>query len=192
MTNKMIRWSEEPGPAELRILASQIGIDYDSEGDKFGWFLISCSKVDLKNSWTKEYDPDGTLYFFNLEKNAHSYTHPLLTSFQLIFLSYVSRCHNPDPPPPNSSSSLLKHLTPNPPNPPSQPNPPNKNTFQFLLQQHAYQQLQTLKKIFNQKTKTSANCPQLPNSLNTTFDSNNDDLVNKEYRDGLGVEDIDL
>lgn len=82
---------------EQKKLSQQIGIEYDSEKEKYNWFLSQVikkyeifellskiSNLDLPFGWTKKFKND-TVYYYNSQMKIKTEKHPNLGRFRLIF-----------------------------------------------------------------------------------------------------------
>ncbi len=82
---------------EIQNLAKEIGIDYETEKEKYLWFLIQViiinfccytSKIvnlELPPGWMREEDPSGVVYYHNPNENITSTKHPQISKFRLLF-----------------------------------------------------------------------------------------------------------
>lgn len=85
----IMKESDKSNEKELRALASSIGICYDSEKTKYGWYLDQCASAQLPTDWIKEYDPQGDIYYFNNKDQRISKVHPCISKFRAFFTQFV-------------------------------------------------------------------------------------------------------
>jgi len=70
---------------EVQSLARQIGIDYETEKEKYLWFLAQVVNLDLPPGWMREEDPDGAIYYHNPGENLTTQKHPMIAKFRSLF-----------------------------------------------------------------------------------------------------------
>ena len=77
-------WDEE-----LKDMANSIGICYETEGQKYGWYIEQCVKSQLPTGWVKESDPTGKYYYYHEATGEIVNSHPSIFQFRQFFADYV-------------------------------------------------------------------------------------------------------
>lgn len=80
---------DESTSREIKSLAASIGICYDTEMSKFGWYLEQCARSELPVDWTKEFDPQGEIYYYNKKDERIRKVHPSINTFRKFFSQFV-------------------------------------------------------------------------------------------------------
>jgi len=59
-------------------ISEELGIDYKSEGQKFGWFLDQCAQIKLGFPWEVCFEPTGAVIYYNQQEGEFTSSHPYI------------------------------------------------------------------------------------------------------------------